>query len=153
MLFIIVVYFAALIATTGFSVFGIVHQGSIYEQASDEQILIFLKRNNLIGPNDVYMAYDRDIGLFGLEGPKRYIYEREDKSYYYVEISPMCYTAEGDYMGYVHKPYEIFYLVEIQNCAYDPEAKSVDVRITGRYGRKAYYIVSRVKGGFKLMPK
>ncbi len=35
-----------------------------------------LKENNIINSNDIYVAYDRDIGLFGFEGDKRYIYKK-----------------------------------------------------------------------------
>lgn len=127
------------------------NQESSYEQITDENILTFLKENNIINSNDIYIAYDRDIGIFGPEGDKRYIYKRENESYYYVEISPLSYTSEGEYWGYTYNANEVFYKIDIQDCNYNEDAKYMDEYISDIFGDISYYIVSGSKNNFKLM--
>ena len=127
------------------------NQESSYEQITDENILTFLKENNIINSNDIYIAYDRDIGIFGPEGDKRYIYKRENESYYYVEISPLSYTSEGKYWGYTYNANEVFYKIDIQDCNYNEDAEYMDEYISDIFGDISYYIVSGSKNNFKLM--
>ena len=117
------------------------------EQIADEDILSFLKENNIINSSDVYIDYDRDIGLFGPEGNKKYIYERNNGTYYYVEIGKISYTTDGEYSGYTYKAYEVFYRIDIQDCNYD---ETIDERISDVFGNTSNYIVSGQKNNFKL---
>lgn len=121
------------------------------EQIVDEDIISFLKENNIINSSDIYTDYDRDIGLWGPEGNKKYIYERNNKTYYYVGIRPLTYTSNGEYMGYNYNANEVFYLIHIQDCEYNPVAKYMDERILEVYGELSYYIVSGAKNNFKLI--
>lgn len=116
----------------------------------DEYILFFLKENTIINPNDVYITYDRDIGLFGPEGHKRYIYKRENESYYYVEICPLSYASDGKYLGYTYKAKEVFYEIDIQDCDYNHDAEYMDERISDMLGDISYYIVSGTNNSFQL---
>ena len=127
------------------------NQESSYEQITDENILTFLKENNIINSNDIYITYDRDIGIFGPEGDKRYIYKRENESYYYVEISPLSYTSEGEYWGYTYNANEVFYKIDIQDCNYNEDAEYMDEYISDIFGDISYYIISGSKNNFKLM--
>lgn len=125
---------------------------SRYEQITDEDILSFLKDNNIINSNDIYINYDRDIGLLGPEGNKRYIYKRENESYYYIEISQLSYTSGGKYLGYAYKANEVFYEIDIQDCNYNKDAEFMDERISEVLGNTSNYIVSGTKNNFKLIP-
>lgn len=127
------------------------NQESSDEQITDENIITFLKENNIINSNDIYIAYDRDIGIFGPEGDKRYIYKRENESYYYVEISPLSYTSDGEYWGYTYNANEVFYRIDIQDCNYNEDAEYMDECISDMFGDISYYIVSGTKNNFKLI--
>ena len=121
------------------------------EEITDENILYFLKENKIITSYDIYIAYDRDIGNLGPEGDKRYIYKRENGSYYYVEISPLSYTSDGEYLGYNYKANEVFYRIDIQDCDYNEKAEYMDERISDVFGDISYYIVRESKNNLKLM--
>lgn len=121
------------------------------EQIVDEDIISFLKENDIINSSDIYIDYDSDIGLLGPEGNKKYIYERNNGTYYYVEISQLTYTSNGEYMGYTYSANEVFYLIHIQDCEYNPVAEYMDERILEVYGELSYYIVSGAKNNFKLI--
>ena len=101
------------------------NQESSYEQITDENILTFLKENNIINLNDIYIAYDRDIGIFG---------------------------PEGEYFGYTYNSNEVFYKIDIQDCNYNEYAEYMDEYISDIFGDISYYIVSGTKNNFKLMP-
>lgn len=120
------------------------------EQTADEDILAFLQSEDVINKNDVYINYDRDIGLFGPEGDKRYIYRRDDMSCYYVEIGQLEFSSHGEFCGYDYKPNEVFYSVIIQDCRYNINAESMDERILDWLGDKRKYIISTSKNDFVL---
>lgn len=120
-------------------------------QTIDEDILSFLKKINVINSNDIYVAYDRDIGLLGPEGDKRYIYKRDNGTYYYVEISSLSYTKDGEYSGYNYEANEVFYKIDIQDCEYNQAAESMDERILEVYGEISYYIVSGSKNNLEII--
>ena len=122
------------------------------EQTTDEDILSSLKENNIINSNDIYVAYDRDIGLFGPEGDKRYIYKKDDGTYYYVKISSLSYTQDGEYNGYNYKANEVFYVIDIQDCEYNQSANYMDERILEVHGEISYYIVSGSKKNLAIRP-
>ena len=128
------------------------NQVSNDEQIIDEEILSFLKDNNIINFNDIYINYDRDIGNWGPEGNKKYIYEKENGTYYYVEISPLSYTSSGEYLGYNYNANEVFYKIDIQDCNYNEDAEFMDERISEVLGNTSNYIVSGTKNNFKLIP-
>ncbi len=123
---------------------------STTDQITDDDILAFLESVDIINENDVYINYDRDIGLFGPEGNKRYIYRRVDESHYYVEISRLSYSSYREISGYEYKPYEVFYKIYIQDCRYNIYSESMDERILERLGDSNKYIVSGKKNDFKL---
>lgn len=116
----------------------------------DKDILLFLKKSNVISKEDKYQDYDQDIGINGAEGSKRYIYERNDKTYYYVAITKLSYSGNGNYGEYSYKSGEIFYKIEIQDCKYNPNAESIDKRILNERGEFSFYVVSGEKKDFKL---
>ncbi len=120
------------------------------EQTTDDDILAFLESVAIISEDDVYINYDRDIGLFGPEKDKRYIYQRENESYYYIEISPLSYSSYGEYCGYEYKPNEVFYRIDIQDCIYNTNAESMDERISEKLGDTYTYIVNGEKGNYNL---
>ena len=128
-------------------------QESSKEQITDEDIISFLKYNNIINSSDIYINYDRDIGIFGPEGDKKYVYKRENETYYYIEISKLSYTTAGEYSGYNYKADEVFYRIDIQDCDYNEDAKSMDERISEVLGNTSTYIVSGQKNNFKLTQK
>lgn len=125
-------------------------RGTNNEQTTDEDILSFLKENNIINSNDIYVAYDRDIGPWGPEGNKRYIYKKDNGSYYYIEISSLSYTKNGEYRGYNYETNEVFYKVGIQDCEYNQVAKFMDERILEVNGEISYYIVSGSKNNLEI---
>ncbi len=129
------------------------NQESSKEQITDEDIISFLKYNNIINSSDIYINYDRDIGLFGPEGNQKYIYERENGTYYYVEIGKCSYTTAGEYLGYNYKADEVFYRIDIQDCDYNEDAEYMDERISEVLGNTSNYIVSGQKNNFKLTRK
>lgn len=126
------------------------NQGTNNGQTTDEDILSSLKENNIINSNDIYVAYDRDIGLFGPEGDKRYIYKKDNGTYYYVEISSLSYTDDGEYSGYNYEANEVFYKIDIQDCEYNQAAESMDERILEVHGEISYYIVSGSKNNLEV---
>lgn len=130
---------------------SLINQESSKEQITDEDIISFLKSNNIINLNDIYINYDSDIGLFGPEGNKKYIYAKENGTYYYVEISPLSYTSGGKYLGYAYKANEVFYKIDIQDCNYKEDAEYMDECISDMFGDISYYIVSGTKNNFKLI--
>ncbi|MBE6735234.1 MAG: hypothetical protein E7563_07850 [Ruminococcaceae bacterium] len=125
-------------------------QETVAEQVVDQDILDYLITADVIGEDDVYINYDRDIGLFGPEGDKSYIYRREDNSYYYVEVCQLAYSSRGEYLGYEYEPHEVFYRIDVQDCRYNLNSESMDERIAERLGDKSIYIVSGEKDNFEL---
>ena len=120
------------------------------EQATDNDILAFLESVDIISEDDIYINYDRDIGLFGPENDKRYIYQRANDSYYYIEISPLSYSSHGEYYGYEYEPDEVFYRIDIQDCGYNKNAESMDERISEELGDTCSYIINDEKGNYKI---
>lgn len=131
--------------------FNLFKEDPIAEENFDEDILDFLEASNIINPKDTYKKYDRDIGLFGPEGEKRYVYYRENGSYYYVEINQLFYYGNGEFMGYNYRSGEVFYLISVQDCEYNESAQSMDERITQTIGDVDKYIVSGEKDNYKIM--
>jgi hypothetical protein len=137
---------------TGFSMILNTEMEAEKEQTiTDEDILDFLRdEGGLIGEKDTYIRYDRDIGLFGGEGPKRYVFQKASGSYYYVSVTPLRYSGSGDYCGYQYEADEVFYLIKIQSCRINGNADSMDTVIAQEYGALRRFIVSGPKGSFVL---
>jgi len=126
------------------------HDNSSSEVYKNENIMSFLKEKNAIKSDDIYMGYDRDIGIFGPEGNKKYVYKRSSETYYYIEIMELSYTVEGNYLGYSYKPNEIFYRLDIQDCTYNESAEYMDNVILEEVGVITSYIVSEQNGNLEL---
>lgn len=147
-----VAFFAVAISNVDFKFeFNLFNDDPDAEENLDEEVLGFLETSDIIKSEDAYKNYDRDIGLFGPEGDKRYVYYRENGSYYYVEINQLSYTVSGEYSGYSYKPGEVFYLIHIQDCEYNGSAESMDERITQTIGDIDKYIVSGEKNNYMIM--
>lgn len=116
----------------------------------DDNILVFLKEQNVINSQDIYKSTYSEIGLYGA-GDKEYIYERNDGSYYVIDIDSFSYSKAGDYRGYSYEAYETFYVVKIQDCDYNEDAKYIDQTISKRDEEIDYYIISNKDNNFELI--
>lgn len=116
---------------------------------SDETILKFLKEENIINSQDIYKTTYSEIGLYGIED-KEYVYEKNNNSYYVVDIDDYTYASAGEYQGYSYDANEIFYVIKIQDCNYNESVESIDETISERYGQIEYYIISNKNNNLKL---
>ena len=112
------------------------------DSSKDDDILAFLKTNNVINSDDTYMGVDQDIGILGREGNKRYVYKQADNEFYYIEISECGFGSNGEFYGYKYKADETFYLITVIQCNYNGDAEFVSDVVTEVYGEETRYIVS-----------
>ena len=120
------------------------------DSLKDDNILAFLKTNNVINNDDTYMGVDQDIGIFGKEGNKRYVYKQADNEFYYIEISECHFGNEGEFYGYKYKADETFYFITVMQCNYNDDAEFVSDVVTKVYGEETHYIVSGTDDNLQL---
>ena len=120
------------------------------DSSKDDDILAFLKTNNVINSDDTYMGVDQDIGILGREGNKRYVYKQADNEFYYIEISECGFGSNGEFYGYKYKADETFYLITVIQCNYNGDAEFVSDVVTEVYGEETRYIVSGTDDNLQL---
>ena len=137
------------------------------DSSKDDDILAFLKTNNVINSDDTYMGVDQDIGILGREGNKRYVYKQADNGlddllwtinfgtgadneFYYIEISECGFGSNGEFYGYKYKADETFYLITVIQCNYNGDAEFVSDVVTEVYGEETRYIVSGTDDNLQL---
>ena len=104
------------------------------DSSKDDDILAFLKTNNVINSDDTYMGVDKQA----------------DNEFYYIEISECGFGSNGEFYGYKYKADETFYLITVIQCNYNGDAEFVSDVVTEVYGEETRYIVSGTDDNLQL---
>lgn len=115
-------------------------------------VISALETENIISADDTYLNFSRDVGLFGPESSGKFIYERTDKSHYFVTIYEECYEKSGNRWGYEYDAGETFYSISVQDCEYNPDTKFSDEYIVYINDAPVYrYLTAKEKDGLNII--